>query len=72
MLEAAKQKQLGIMLGCMVCTSLSIAPAMLLAYQAQIIDLDGPLLLAKDHPDGIRQEGNKIVGPKSSFWGNPF
>ena len=72
MLKAAKNAQLGIMLGCMVCTSLSIAPALLLAGQAQIIDLDGPLLLAKDHQGGIQQEGNQITMPKGNFWGNPF
>ncbi|MFK7824446.1 MAG: N-acetyl-D-Glu racemase DgcA [Oligoflexales bacterium] len=71
-LEAAKRAKFGIMLGCMVCTSLSIAPAFLLANQAQIVDLDGPLLLTKDRGDGIRQSGSQIVGPKASFWGHPL
>ena len=71
MMNDAMNKQLGIMLGCMVCTSLSIAPALLLANMAQIVDLDGPLLLAKDRQGGIQQQGSLITGPETNFWGNP-
>ena len=56
---AAEAKRLGfaIMVGCMVATSLAMAPAMLLAQTARFVDLDGPLLLAKDRPDGLRYDG---------------
>lgn len=71
MLQEAKSSKLQIMLGCMVCTSLSIAPALLLAGQAQVIDLDGPLLLEKDRTDGVKQENQQMLLPAASFWGNP-
>ena len=45
------------MVGCMVATSLAMAPAMLVAQRARVVDLDGPLLLAKDRPDGLRYDG---------------
>ena len=56
---AAEAERLGfaIMAGCMVATSLAMAPAMLLAQRARYVDLDGPLLLAKDRPDGLRYAG---------------
>ena len=57
------------MVGCMVATSLAMAPAMLLAQHARWVDLDGPLLLAKDRPDGLRYEGSLIYPPESSLWG---
>src|SRR5262249_11800069 len=50
----AEQLGFGIMVGCMVSTSLSIAPAMLVAQRARVVDLDGPLLLARDRPHGLR------------------
>ena len=54
MAEAARQAGFTIMVGCMVATSLAMAPAVLLAQGARFVDLDGPLLLAKDRPDGLR------------------
>src|SRR5262249_2885203 len=50
----AERLGFGIMVGCMVSTSLSIAPAMLVAQRARVVDLDGPLLLARDRPHGLR------------------
>ena len=59
MAEQASRLGFGIMTGCMVATSLAMAPAMLVAQRARVVDLDGPLLLAKDRPDGLRYYGAK-------------
>jgi hypothetical protein len=53
----------------MVATSLSMAPAMLVAQGAEVIDLDGPLLLAHDRPDGLRYEGSEVHPATSVLWG---
>jgi L-alanine-DL-glutamate epimerase-like enolase superfamily enzyme len=58
-----------LMVGCMVATSLAIAPALLVAQRAQFVDLDGPLLLARDRPDGLRYEGSLVHPPKPALWG---
>ena len=58
-----------IMVGCMVATSLAMAPALLLAPRARFVDLDGPLLLAHDRPDGLTYEGSVVHPPASSLWG---
>ncbi len=71
-LEMAQQAEhLGftVMVGCMVATSLAMAPAMLVAQRARIVDLDGPLLLARDRPDGLRYEGSRVYPPISALWG---
>lgn len=68
--RAAREAGLGIMVGCMVGTSLSMAPALLLAGLADYIDLDGPLLLERDRPDGLRYGASGIVHPPApGFWG---
>ena len=56
--DAARQAGLGIMVGCMLGTSLAMAPAMLVAQGADWVDLDGPLLLAKDRESGITYDGS--------------
>ena len=68
---AAEAERLGfrIMVGCMVATSLSMAPALLVAQRARVVDLDGPLLLAKDRPDGLRYEGSLVYPPTPALWG---
>jgi L-alanine-DL-glutamate epimerase-like enolase superfamily enzyme len=68
---AAEAERLGfaIMAGCMVATSLSLAPAMLLAQRARYVDLDGPLLLAKDRPDGLRYADSLVFPPAPALWG---
>jgi len=53
----------------MVSTSLAIAPAMLLAGCARWVDLDGPLLLARDRPGGLRFDGSLVYPPVREFWG---
>lgn len=67
----AEAQRLGflVMLGCMVGSSLAMAPAVLLAQDADYADLDGPLLLAKDRPNGLRYEGSLVYPPDSDLWG---
>ena len=69
MAEQARQLGFAIMAGCMVATSLAMAPAMLLAQAARYVDLDGPLLLAKDRPEGLRYEGSLVYPPAAALWG---
>jgi L-alanine-DL-glutamate epimerase-like enolase superfamily enzyme len=59
----------GLMIGCMVGTSLGMAPALILAAQAKFVDLDGPLLLAHDRQGGLVYEGSLVHPPSSSLWG---
>jgi L-alanine-DL-glutamate epimerase-like enolase superfamily enzyme len=60
---------LEIMAGCMVATSLSMAPALLIAQGAAIVDLDGPLLLAKDREPGLTYIGSMIQPGSEALWG---
>jgi L-Ala-D/L-Glu epimerase len=57
------------LIGCMVCTSLAIAPARLLASTVQWVDLDGPLLIAHDRPHGVAYQSGKIGMPSRELWG---
>ena len=59
----------GIMVGCMVATSLAMAPAVLLAQGAAVVDLDGPLLLAEDRSPGLVIDGVVIEPPSKKLWG---
>lgn len=65
----AKRQKFTIMVGCMVATSLAMAPAVLLAQRARFVDLDGPLLLSKDRADGLRYEGSRVYPPAAALWG---
>ena len=67
----ARRHGFGVMIGCMVATSLAIAPALLLANGARFVDLDGPLLLAEDRPHGLRYTGQTVVFPPRGGWGQP-
>jgi L-Ala-D/L-Glu epimerase len=69
MAAEAEQRGLMIMVGCMVATSLSMAPALLAAQRARLVDLDGPLLLARDRPAGLRYDGSLVHPPESALWG---
>jgi len=69
MADAAQALGFEIMIGCMVATSLAMAPAMLLAQQARYVDLDGPLLLARDREGGLRYDGSLIYPPEAALWG---
>jgi L-Ala-D/L-Glu epimerase len=66
---AAQNQGLKIMAGCMLATSLAMAPALLLAQMADIIDLDGPLLLAKDRQPGLTFTGSTIHPAPPDLWG---
>jgi L-alanine-DL-glutamate epimerase-like enolase superfamily enzyme len=69
MADAAQALGFDIMVGCMVATSLAMAPAMLLTAQARFVDLDGPLLLVRDRDHGLRYEGSLIYPPDAALWG---
>jgi L-alanine-DL-glutamate epimerase-like enolase superfamily enzyme len=69
MADAAQALGFEIMVGCMVATSLSMAPAMLIAQQARFVDLDGPLLLAGDRDPGLRYDGSTVYPPDAALWG---
>ncbi|WP_293868812.1 N-acetyl-D-Glu racemase DgcA [uncultured Alsobacter sp.] len=69
LVEAAQTLGLGLMVGCMVGTSLGMAPALLLARHARFVDLDGPLLLARDRDEGLRYEGSIVYPPAPALWG---
>jgi L-Ala-D/L-Glu epimerase len=69
MSAAAQAAGLKIMVGCMVGTSLGMAPALLLARRATWVDLDGPLLLAGDRPHGLRYDGGTVYPPEPALWG---
>ncbi|MGH6810852.1 MAG: N-acetyl-D-Glu racemase DgcA [Methylocella sp.] len=58
-----------LMIGCMVASSLAMAPALLLAARARFVDLDGPLLLVADRPDGLLYEGSIVHPPALELWG---
>jgi L-alanine-DL-glutamate epimerase-like enolase superfamily enzyme len=65
----ARARGFSIMIGCMVGTSLAMAPATLLASQADYVDLDGPLLLARDRDPALLFEGSTVHPPIPALWG---
>jgi len=65
----ALDQGLGIMVGCMIGSSLAMAPAMLVAMNADIVDLDGPLLLAEDRKTPIKFDGSRMHTPPRGLWG---
>ncbi len=65
----AERRGFALMVGCMVATSLAMAPAFLLAQRARFVDLDGPLLLAKDRAHGLRYDGSLVHPPEPALWG---
>jgi L-Ala-D/L-Glu epimerase len=67
--HAASEMNFKIMVGCMLATSLAMAPAMLVAQFAQVIDLDGPLLLARDRNPGINFDGSLMYPAPPGLWG---
>jgi len=69
MAQEAQRLGFDLMVGCMVATSLAMAPAVLLAQRARVVDLDGPLLLARDRPDGLAYEGSLVHPPIAALWG---
>jgi L-alanine-DL-glutamate epimerase-like enolase superfamily enzyme len=69
MASAARAAGFKLMVGCMVSTSLAIAPAMLVAQHAEIVDLDGAWLLAYDRPHGLRYAQSRVYPPTAALWG---
>ncbi len=69
LMQAAKAKGFMIMAGCMVSSSLAMAPMMMLEAFADVIDLDGPLLLAADAANGLTYEGAVVHPPSRALWG---
>ena len=67
--DAAREQGLDIMVGCMVGTSLAMAPAILLAQGATVVDLDGPLLLAEDRDHALEYEDGRVHPPRPELWG---
>jgi len=67
----ARRRSLRIMVGGMTGTSLGTAPALLVAQQADIIDLDGPLRLAVDRGARLRYQGSTVYPPDPNLWGGP-
>jgi L-alanine-DL-glutamate epimerase-like enolase superfamily enzyme len=69
LVERAREAGFKLLIGCMVCTSLGIAPARLLASGADYVDLDGPLLLAGDRHHGFSYQNGRIAIPSRELWG---
>jgi L-Ala-D/L-Glu epimerase len=67
--ERARESGFKLLIGCMVGTSLSMAPARLLARATDHVDLDGPLLLARDRDNGMRYDNGRIGLPSRELWG---
>ena len=67
--KASLDRGMRIMVGCMVATSLSMAPAMIVAQGAEFVDLDGPLLLARDRDHGLEITGSVLHPPAPALWG---
>ncbi len=67
--DAAEKLGFGLFVGCMVASSLAMAPALLLTGRARFVDLDGPLLLAQDRPEGLRYDGSTVYPPERALWG---
>jgi len=69
LVRGARAAGLHVMVGCMVGSSLSMAPAVLLAQLADAADLDGPLWLAEDVADGLEYENGEVHPPRPALWG---
>ncbi|WP_415232180.1 N-acetyl-D-Glu racemase DgcA [Psychromonas sp.] len=67
--EEAEKAGLKIMVGCMLATSLAMAPAFMVAQNVQVVDLDGPLLLAKDREECITFNGSQMNIYQDALWG---
>jgi len=69
MVADAEQQNFVVMVGCMLATSLAMAPAMLPAQKARFVDLDGPLLLNEDRADGLSYVNSLVYPPSPLLWG---
>jgi L-alanine-DL-glutamate epimerase-like enolase superfamily enzyme len=71
LLSTAREMGFGVMVGCMVSTSIGIAPAFHVARHADFVDLDGPVWIADDYEGGAVQEGAMLHPPAPTLWGGP-
>ncbi|RAN33998.1 N-acetyl-D-Glu racemase DgcA [Hyphomonas pacifica] len=71
LLESARERKFGVMVGCMISSSLSIVPAMQIGLQADYIDLDGPVWLKNDRAGGVCVKDGWLMPPEPGFWGAP-
>ncbi|MEQ8516222.1 MAG: dipeptide epimerase [Chromatocurvus sp.] len=69
LVQGAKAQGLEIMIGCMLGTSLAMAPGVLVAQHARFVDLDAPLLVARDRVPGLEYRGDTIQPPTRELWG---
>ena len=67
--DAARAAGFGVMVGCMVGSSLAMAPAVLVAQGADVVDLDGPLLLAEDRDNALQYDAAGVHPPVAALWG---
>ena len=67
--DAARAEGYEIMVGCMVGSSLAMAPAVLVAQGAAVVDLDGPLLLAEDRATPLHYDAAGVHPPEAALWG---
>ena len=67
--DAARAAGFGVMTGCMVGSSLAMAPAVLAAQGCEVVDLDGPLLLAEDREPPLRYDAAGVHPPEAALWG---
>jgi L-Ala-D/L-Glu epimerase len=67
--KRARELGFGIMVGCMVGTSLAMAPAVIVAQDADFVDLDGPLILKEDRTPGLEFNGSRVSPPEPALWG---
>ena len=65
----ARAMGLQLMVGCMMATSLAMAPAVLVAQRARFVDLDGPLWMTEDRSPGLEYEGETVAPPEPALWG---
>ncbi|MFT3756370.1 MAG: dipeptide epimerase [Pseudoxanthomonas sp.] len=70
LLRAARARNLGVMVGCMIASSLGIVPALHVARHADFVDLDGPWWLRDDYPDGVQIRDGLLSPPQAGFWGD--
>lgn len=69
LLDAARKADFKVMIGCMLGTSLAMAPAVLIGQTADYVDLDGPLLLSQDRTPGLRFDDSTLYPPDPALWG---
>jgi len=67
--QEALERGFRVMVGCMLGTSLAMAPALYLCRDVEVVDLDGPLLLERDRPEGLEIDVTTIHPPQSALWG---